>query len=404
MKKYLLSLTLAAAFGCNDNQLTPDNPFNNLEDAFVNFDKDVGVTDAALADHNLLLDTSLIDSALPQDASPDAESNFGEERNLEELFHIRGAVAAAPHGHLRQIDNTFFYTTNREGRPRIISFTQSEILTDSTLEQLFPATVTDITPVPQINEVVGAYSIVGSTFSQGNNDPFFAYLGNQLNLSSPDAFGIRESPSQDYFTSVTHNPNTLYFIEAGTEQGRAQLCWRDPFVEERECRILGEGIVHDIEHLAGVGTFAVGNAQGHNGQNQTVWFIDTEKRIQLRPEFPETSLKGLDFNEIRGLCVAGKQGNQGYVAMLDATSLEVIWEHQFAGAVNDVAGSQEGCVVAGNIDYKYPLAHFTQDGAKWHSASLESTLTTSVLSTPRSYLVAIHAGNPIEVSIYKVSK
>ena len=393
MNKYLLPLALAAAFGCDNNQSTPDNPFNNLEDALVNFDKDVGVKDAApMFDVAQIPDTSPLDESIQDQSVPDAASDASnpQGKQFEHLFTLEGTVLPAPLGHLHQAQDGILYSLNHQGDPRAVLFTQERILWDQTYQTPERASLTDII------QVGPTFAFVGAQRGIQNNNLIYGELNAQGQLMR---YETQTHDRNHFFSSLAKQNTTL--IEAGTLEGQAQLCWRELFVDARECVTLDGDIVNDIGYLPGFGIFAVGNSD----EQGAAWFINDQSQVSQTANSPANQLYAVAINDTLGLCVAGKQGEQGYVAMYDAATLELVWEHVFPGLASDVAAAGEDCVVAGDNGENAIIAQYSADEKVWQ-ATLDrpDTLATSILETPTSYIVAVDQGDPLQIAIYTIRR
>ena len=343
MKKYLLPLALTALFACNDNQSTSDNPFNNLEDAFVNFDQDQGVTDAApILDIAQIPDTSPLDESLQDQSLPDAASDMSAPDNyrLCVLHEFLGNPTTYPNqrqSRIRKSNAGLLLATNDQGQPRAIHFTRDQIVFDQVYQGPAP------TPLADISFQDPVFYIVGSIFIGPNQDPWSGYLNAQGELQFQQS---NPSPQQDALSTVI--PFEQGVLEAGSYQGQAEVCQRN-FAQE-ECHQIAPGHVNALATLPGWGTYAA----GLDNTSAQLWFLNSDFELEQTKRFGGSGSQLYDvfLTSNNELCIAGvmqeaNQEPQAYLARLDATNLEEIASHQEPGTFYGVVGDETSCVAVG---------------------------------------------------------
>lgn len=416
MNKYFLPLALTALTACDNNQSTPDNPFNNLKDAFVNFDKDVGVTDARLgpdmdsqADISVS-DTSVVDLSRDR-ALPDTGSDeFGPSRELSQIHFFEEQASPSTDfrpSRLRNLEGDFLLATNIQGQGgRLIKFDHNEILFDRT------ASVDPFTTFRDVTLFQEAYLAVGDTGPRTEKNQLFARFSLQGEL---DRIDLLPTPSDDSLVSIVTTNGINY--AAGSSNDQAQICVGS------SCEELELGRANDYKLLDWLGHFAVGKTP----QGAKVWYrtLQGDRTASTLIGGESSELYALDFSG--SMCVVGQMwddqhGSQAYFAFVDLASSQT--EQQFTpftGVFYDVIATQQGCVAVGEhrIRQSQPggegglsqaiAVAFDETGPLWHaSTDVDSgfNLFSSIATSPQGYVLSARvsqgcsAGLPCHDAIY----
>lgn len=406
MKRTLLYLTtLATLAACDNNQSTPDNPFNNLEDAFVNFDKDVGVKDAApmldvssskdfslpfdmssqdvpispdlntsdtLPDNSLPRDATLEDTLLP-DASGQSPFNLRELHSFAHVAHHQenhhnSRLASSPRGAL--------LASNIDGEgAKMILFDERDVLLRPTF----------------IGQDFFAYDATSLTL---NDQQLVAFVGSELGQSLQILTTLQQiSPTLENNPQylgrtnavLTVNHNLIY---AGVANTRALITLQDLRADPQEPQVhevdLGEGEIHDLLFV-GAAAYAVGETP----QGAVLWshfenFYDQQ--------LPGTIAHSLDANvDQTQVCIAGATQRGGFVSRHNAQTGEELWSHQTPSPMYGVVTANQhdqNCLVVGGDNLESFAALYNEQGEQAQIPSLPDHVFTSILTQDNSYLVS----------------